>query len=120
MPAEDEITLLAEHFKKLWREGNAIRPWLRKHADMLVNLVHDDWSWAGLAEALTLAGITYRTGRPWKAEQLRVHIATARLPLKSSRRKNGSAAALHDSVPRNHQNVISESDRFAVPDCNGS
>jgi hypothetical protein len=81
-PTDDEIEALAEQFRPLWRAGEAVRPWLRKHALMLNDLVHDDWSWAGVAAALDRAGIAYRTGNPWQAEQLRAKIAGTRRPLK--------------------------------------
>jgi hypothetical protein len=45
------------------------RPWLRKHQATIRTLVHDDWSWAAIAQALTRAGITWRTGRAWSAEE---------------------------------------------------
>jgi hypothetical protein len=81
-PTDDEIETLAAQFRPLWRTGEAVRPWLRKHAVMLIDLVHDDWSWAGVAIALDRAGIAYKTGNPWQAEQLRAKIAAARRPLK--------------------------------------
>jgi hypothetical protein len=85
-PSDDEIKTLAEQFQKLWRPGDVIRPWLRKHNDMVLELVHDDWSWAAIADALTLAGITYRTGRPWTAEWIRRDFQRSVLPLKRLRR----------------------------------
>jgi hypothetical protein len=39
---DDEITALAERLRPLWRSGDAVRPWLRKHGDLLINFVHDD------------------------------------------------------------------------------
>ncbi len=81
-PTDDEIEALAEIFRPLWRVGEAVRPWLRKHDSMLNDLVHDDWSWAGVAAALDRAGIGYGTGKPWQAEQLRAKIAGTRRPLK--------------------------------------
>ena len=81
-PTDDEIEALAELFRPLWRVGEAVRPWLRKHDSMLNDLVHDDWSWAGVAAALDRAGIAYGTGKPWQAEQLRAKIAGTRRPLK--------------------------------------
>jgi hypothetical protein len=81
-PTDDEIDALAEQFRPLWRTGEAVRPWLRKHASMLIDLVHDDWSWAGVAIALDRAGVAYKTGNPWQAEQLRAKIAGTRRPLK--------------------------------------
>jgi hypothetical protein len=98
MPSVDEINNLGNDLKKLWREGDAIRPWLRKHADMLIGLVHDDWSWAGVAAALSHAGITYRTGRAWQPEQLRVHIAAAKTPLKSTLRRQENTTGIKEAA----------------------
>jgi hypothetical protein len=63
-PTDDEIEALAEIFRPLWRVGEAVRPWLRKHDSMLNYLVHDDWSWAGVAAALDRTGFVYGTGKP--------------------------------------------------------
>jgi hypothetical protein len=49
---------------------------------MLNGLVHDDWSWTGVAAALDRAGIAYGTGKPWQAEQLRAKIVGTRRPLR--------------------------------------
>jgi hypothetical protein len=82
-PSEAELDALAERFRALWRAGDVLRPWLRKHHAMFRALVHDDWSWAAVAVALTRAGITWRTGRAWSAEGLRREVVRASLPLKS-------------------------------------
>jgi hypothetical protein len=82
-PSEAELDALAERFRALWRQGDVLRPWLRKHHAMIRALVHDDWSWAAVADALTRAGIAWRTGRAWSAEGLRREIVRASIPLKS-------------------------------------
>jgi hypothetical protein len=84
-PSEAELDALAERFRALWRAGDVLRPWLRKHHAMIRALVHDDGSWAAVAEALTRAGITWHTGRAWSAEGLRREIVRASIPLKSER-----------------------------------
>ena len=81
MPDED-IEALAAELRPLWRKGKAVRPWLRKHAPRLIELVRDEWTWACVGRALTQAGITYRTGRPWDGEHLRTQVARATAPLK--------------------------------------
>jgi hypothetical protein len=81
-PSDAELTALAERFRALWRQGDVLRPWLRKHHAMIRELVHDDWSWASVAEALRRARITYRTGRAWSAEGLRREVVRATIPLK--------------------------------------
>ena len=67
-----EIAALAERFGQSWSEGQLIRPWLRAHGGELMDLVRRaDWAWINLGRTLTLAGIAYRTGRPWTGENLR-------------------------------------------------
>ena len=99
-PSEAELDALAERFHALWRQGDVLRPWLRKHHAMIRTLVHDDWSWAAVAEALTRVGITWRTGRAWSAEGLRREIIRASLPLKSrGRAAEPPALAAPDPAP---------------------
>jgi hypothetical protein len=81
-PSEAELAALAEEFRALWRQGDVVVPWLRKHKNRLRALIADDWSWAAIADALTRAGITYRTGRPWTAHNLRYDVRRASRPLK--------------------------------------
>lgn len=96
-PSETELDALAALFRTLWREGDVIRPWLRMHHDMIRDLVHDDWSWASLAVALTRAGISWRTGRAWSAEGLRREIVRATIPLKSRRKVFADSAPVSPS-----------------------
>jgi hypothetical protein len=93
---DDEIEILAEQLRTLWRPGDVIRPWLRRHGEMLLELVHGDWSWSAIASAMTKAGITYRTGKPWTADWLQSDFYRARAPLKGhvrKRRPENDAAA---------------------------
>ena len=71
-----------------------IRSWLRQHAEMLLELVQSGWSWAAIARAMTQAGITYRTSKPWTANWLQSDAYRARLPLKGYRRKGQAGHAL--------------------------
>ena len=91
--SEAELDAMAERFRTLWREGNVMRPWLRKHHALIRDLVDDGWSWAGVAEALTRAGITWRTRRPWSGEDLRREVDRAAVPLKSRRRSKAPSPA---------------------------
>jgi hypothetical protein len=81
-PSDEELNQLAAEFRALWQSGNVIRPWLRKHQARLKTLVGEDWSWATLADALTRAGITYRSKRPWTGDGLKAEVRRAGLPLK--------------------------------------
>ena len=89
-PSELELVALSDQFRAIWRPGDVLRPWLRKHHTTIRDLVHGDWSWATLADALTRAGITYRTGRAWSPEGLRREVARASAPLRGSRRHGAS------------------------------
>ena len=63
-----EVAALAARLGTDWTPGDAVMPWLRRHADELAGLVHDeDWSWGAIGRALDTAGIHYATGRPWSA-----------------------------------------------------
>jgi hypothetical protein len=84
---EEEINALAEQLRPLWRPGDVIRPWLRRHSAMLLDLVRGDWSWSAIASAMTRAGITYRTGKPWTADWLQSDFYRARTPLKGHARR---------------------------------
>jgi hypothetical protein len=96
-PSDTELDALAARFRALWREGDVIRPWLRKHHDMIRDLVHEDWSWASLAAALTRAGISWRTGRAWSAEGLRREIVRATIPLKNRGKASADSASADPS-----------------------
>lgn len=85
MPDED-INALAAELKPLWRTGRPMRPWLRKHGHRLIALMQDEWTWDSLGQALTRAGITYRTGHPWTGEHLRSQVTRATAPLKGRKR----------------------------------
>lgn len=92
VPSDDEIDALAARFQAVWVPGDVIRPWLRQHAEMLLALVREGWSWAAIARALTRAGITYRTGRAWTADGLQSEAYRARKPLRGYARKSTQPA----------------------------
>jgi hypothetical protein len=81
-PTDEEIDILADQFRQLWRPGDVLRPWFRQHQNMLLNLVHSAWSWESVGQALTKAGITYGTGKPWTAKWLQSDFSRAQQPLK--------------------------------------
>ena len=94
IPSDDEINALAARFRALWSPGDVIRPWLRQHSEMLLDLIQTGWSWGAIARAMTQAGITYRTGKPWTADWLQSDAYRARLPLKGYRRRGQARNAL--------------------------
>ncbi|MHB1302609.1 MAG: hypothetical protein ACYCZB_03920 [Acidiphilium sp.] len=87
-PTDEEIEALAEQFRHLWRQDDVVRPWFRQHRGMLLGLVHGDWSWASVGQALTKAGITYRTGKPWTAKWLQSDFSRAQVPLRGCARQH--------------------------------
>ncbi len=98
-PTDAEIETLAATFRPLWRPGDVVRPWLRQHRDMLLELVHGEWSWAAVGAALSKAGITYRTGAPWMAKALRSEFSRAQTPLKGYRRRLGRSEDAASAPP---------------------
>lgn len=116
VPTDDEINSLAEHFRTLWTPGDVVRPWFRKHREMMLELVHGAWSWAAIARALTKAGITYRTGKPWTAKWLQSDFSRAQVPLKGYARRravdvkpsqDGQGVATESQYPAALSNDIS-------------
>ena len=99
---------MAERFRALWRKGEILRPWLRKHHALFRELVDDDGSWAAVAAALTRAGITWRTGRAWSGEGLRREIVRARVLLKK-RDKAAQAPAPPPSTQAIHAQTAQSS-----------
>jgi hypothetical protein len=101
-PTDDEIDILADQFRQLWRPGDVLRPWFRQHQNLLLDLVHGAWSWESVGQALTKAGITYGTGKPWTAKWLQSDFSRAQMPLKGYGRNkpppNSSSAPAPASV----------------------
>ncbi len=95
MPSERKIAELADRVRDLWTPGESVRPWLRKQSTMMLDLVHDEWSWQAMAVVLTRAGITYRTGRPWTTNSLRQEAVRANRPLKGYARRPKVDLKLH-------------------------
>ena len=83
IPPEIEIDALADQLRASWRNGEPFQPWLRRHADMLRDLVRRQWPWEGLAVVLNRVGIGYRSGNPITGEVIRVQVAKERTAKKS-------------------------------------
>jgi hypothetical protein len=78
---DTQVERLADEFRRRWVAADGIEPWLRRNIGRLARLTENGWSWADIGRALTAAGITYSTGRPWtgpllarKAVQVRAQI----------------------------------------------
>ena len=78
-----EIEELAQRFRENWSEGQVIRSWLRSHSAELRKLVREeDWSWANVGKALSLAGIQFKTNKGWTGENVRRAVDLATKPKK--------------------------------------
>lgn len=74
-----DVEKLAAEFRERWTPAHGITPWLRRMGPRLHRMVRDDsWAWADIGRALTLAGVTYESGRPWTGTLLMVKAAQAR------------------------------------------
>jgi hypothetical protein len=93
-----EVEALSEKFREDWSEGQVIRSWLRRHGEELRNLVRqEDWTWVNIGNALSQAGIKFKTGKSWTGENLRRSVDLAMKPKKVRAPK--SQAPLTVSVP---------------------
>lgn len=83
-----------------WRAGDGIETWLRKHVEELTAMVRDQgWTWDDIGRALNMAGIQYRTGRPWRAVILRKKAGIARARLSQNRAPaDAVAVAVRDAL----------------------
>lgn len=74
-----DVEKLAAEFRERWTPAHGITPWLRRMGTRLQRMVREDsWAWADIGRAMTLAGITYESGRPWTGKLLMVKAAQAR------------------------------------------
>ena len=98
--SREEIAVLAQRLHRRWAPGEPLRPWFRRHADLLLKLIHGGWSWADVAQALEQAGIKYKTDKPWTSAWLQSDFHRARMPLKGyGQRKTGQAAEPVPAIP---------------------
>lgn len=113
-PSDDEIAALARELRGLWQRGEALRPWLRKHRQMILDLVHDDWSWAAMAKVFSHAGIKYQAGKgqDWHAEGLRREFVRAAIPLKRDKNPEN----LIDGEKKTRINEVPGKAERTVPD----
>ena len=74
-----DVEKLAAEFRERWTPAHGITPWLRRMGTRLQRMVREDsWAWADIGRAMTLAGITYESGKPWTGTLLMVKAAQAR------------------------------------------
>lgn len=76
---DTDIGHLAEELAGRWQQGDGVEPWLRDLEPVLSAKVRNErWSWESVARALNIAGILYRTGRPWTGTSLGKKVASIR------------------------------------------
>jgi hypothetical protein len=74
-----ELQKIAGDLRAGWLDGDPVAPFLRCSLMSIDRLIHEDLvSIRDVATALTMAGITYRTGRAWSEKLLRGDLAKAR------------------------------------------
>jgi hypothetical protein len=92
-----DVARLAADLAGSWNEADGIEPWLRTHVPRFTRMLQDDgWSWADIARALMLAGIRYRSGRPWTSTLLAVKAAQVRAHRKKRARSRAVAELAED------------------------
>lgn len=116
-----DVERLAAEFRERWTPAYGITPWLRKMGPRLHRMVRDDaWAWADIGRAMTLAGITYESGKPWNGTLLMVKAAQARKQL----RDRSTRATLPEVAPLQSPAAVSllptREDRRPVPEVNRS
>jgi len=86
-----QVARLAAELGRRWVAADGIEPWLRRQLPRLTSLAREEgWSWDDIGRAMTAAGITYATGRPWTGRQLARKAADVRAQLRT--REGGAQA----------------------------
>ena len=93
-----DVERVAADLRTRWVPADGIAPWLRKNLPRLRRMARDDaWSWADIGRAMTLAGITYGSGKPWTGKMLTMKVAQAQNQLRQREAERPSREA---PVPR--------------------
>lgn len=79
-PRDDtDIGHFAKELAGRWQQADGVEPWLRDIEPELSRKVrYERWSWESIARAFNMAGILYRTGRPWSGTSLASKITSVR------------------------------------------
>ena len=76
-----------------------IEPWLRRRVVRFTRLVQNEgWSWDDIGRALTLAGIVYASGNPWKGSLLSRKAARLRKQLRQQHQEADAAPPIPPPV----------------------
>ena len=92
-----QVERLADEFRRRWVAADGIEPWLRRNIGRLARLTENGWSWADIGRALTSAGITYSTGRPWTGPLLARKAVQVRAQI---RKREARRSTIHPVMPR--------------------
>ncbi len=77
-----------------------IEPWLRRRIVRFTRLVQNEgWSWDDIGRALTLAGIVYASGNPWKGSLLSRKAARLRKQVRQQRQEADAASPPMTPLP---------------------
>jgi hypothetical protein len=80
-----ELQKIAADLRTGWVQGDPVAPFLRRSLTSIDKLVHEELvSLRDIATALGLAGITFKTGHAWSADNLRKELGKARAKLKQA------------------------------------
>ena len=115
---ESDIAQFANHLAERWQQGDGVEPWLRTMEPELSRKVRTErWSWESVARALNVAGIRYRTARPWSGVSLLQKITSVRYEdRKRARRENSDQRGAGTGKPPVPVWAPSAGTDFAVPD----
>ena len=76
---DTDIEKFANDLAGRWKQGDGVEPWLRTmEAELSRKVRSERWSWESVARALNVAGIQYRTSRPWTGVSLLQKITSVR------------------------------------------
>ena len=109
IPSADEIEVMAADILLYMKNGETIRPFIRRNRERLRAIVKDE-SWATLALVLTKAGITYGTGKPWTEYILQQEFFHATAP---SKRQNRRVSSGSQKPAHGHENFSQNAELIA-------
>ena len=89
-----QVERLADEFRRRWVAADGIEPWLRRNLGRLARMTEVGWSWADIGRAMTAAGITYSTGRPWTGPLLARKAVQVRAQIRQREARRSAARSL--------------------------
>ena len=115
---DTDIEQFANDLAGRWKQGDGVEPWLRTMEPELSRKVRTErWSWESVARALNVAGIHYRTSRPWTGVSLLQKITSVRYEDRERvRRKNTDMRGTSTWEPPAAVSTPPAGTEFAIPD----